>query len=391
MKTFFLRLFFLISINLFGQENEKSPFLDSISNIYSINGSQRIKNNLERIDQGITIGGYGEITYNQPKSKNGELDVQRLVLLFGYKFDDRVQFITEIEFEHVKEVYVEQAFVNYSISRNLNIKGGLMLIPMGITNEYHEPTTFNGVERPSMDGKIIPTTWREIGLGASGRIDDIGVKYQAYLFNGFLSHDGSVGKLKGTDGLRGGRQKGAKSSVDKFNLSAKIDFYNIPGLKLGLAGYFGRTQASEGSEAPIGSDIGVSMIGIDGRYNLSKFSMKAQYINAKLSDTELYNPLTGKDLGSTLNGYYFETSYNVLSLSARQKLDLFIRYEDFDTHAEVSGSLSRNPGYHRKEFTYGFSYHIAPGAVFKIDYQNKKTDNLNSSISQFNMGLGVWF
>ena len=39
-----------------------------------------------------------------------------------------------------------------------------MLIPMGITNEYHEPTLFNGVERPSIASVIIPTTWREIGV-----------------------------------------------------------------------------------------------------------------------------------------------------------------------------------------------------------------------------------
>ena len=50
----------------------------------------------------------------------------------------------------------------------LNLRGGLMLIPMGIVNEYHEPTTFNGVERPSLDSKIVPTTWREMGIGVSG-------------------------------------------------------------------------------------------------------------------------------------------------------------------------------------------------------------------------------
>ena len=63
----------------------------------------------------VTLGGYGEITYNQPEADNGELDVQRLVILVGYKFNDKAQFVTEIEFEHVEEVFVEQAFVNYSV------------------------------------------------------------------------------------------------------------------------------------------------------------------------------------------------------------------------------------------------------------------------------------
>jgi hypothetical protein len=83
---------------------------DSLVAAQQINGYQRILNNLSGIPQGVTIGGYGEVLYNQPTNLNGELDVQRLVMLFGYKFDNRVQFVTEIEFEHVKEVYIEQAF-----------------------------------------------------------------------------------------------------------------------------------------------------------------------------------------------------------------------------------------------------------------------------------------
>ena len=133
----------------------------------------------------VTLGGYGEITYNQPEALNGELDVQRLVLLVGYKFNDKAQFVTEIEFEHVNEVYVEQAFVNYSIGDNTSLRGGLMLVPMGIVNEYHEPTTFNGTERPSIDNVIVPTTWREIGVGVTGRFPEISLGYQAYVFNGF--------------------------------------------------------------------------------------------------------------------------------------------------------------------------------------------------------------
>ena len=80
----------------------------------------------------------------------------RMVLLFGYKFNDKVQFVTEIELEHVEEVYVEQAFLQYSLNDHVNLRGGLMLVPMGIINEYHEPTTFNGVDRPSVDKSIVP-------------------------------------------------------------------------------------------------------------------------------------------------------------------------------------------------------------------------------------------
>ena len=165
-------------------------------------------NNLVSSERGLSIGGYGEITYNNKEGSStpAEIDVQRLVMLFAYKFDDRTSFVTEIEFEHVKEVYVEQAFINYAVANGVNLRGGLMLVPMGIVNEYHEPTTFNGVERPSLDNKIVPTTWREMGIGVSGRINSASIRYQAYLMNGFLSY-GESHKLRGSDGLRKGSSK----------------------------------------------------------------------------------------------------------------------------------------------------------------------------------------
>ncbi|MCK5469477.1 MAG: hypothetical protein KAI99_13230, partial [Cyclobacteriaceae bacterium] len=131
-------------------------------------------NRMMQTDRKLTIGGYAQIDYNQPLNSdtynNGNLDVHRLVLLFGYKFNSRTQFITELEVEHVKEVFVEQAFLDYRINNYMNLRAGLMLIPMGIVNEYHEPPTFMGVERPMLDKYIVPTTWREIGAGITGNI-----------------------------------------------------------------------------------------------------------------------------------------------------------------------------------------------------------------------------
>ncbi|NOU47514.1 MAG: hypothetical protein HOO86_10685, partial [Bacteroidales bacterium] len=103
----------------------------------------------------LTIGGYGEVHFNQAMDaavvKNGTLDVHRMVLLVGYNFNTKVQFVSELEFEHVSEVLVEQAFMQYKLNSWISLRGGLLLIPMGIINEFHEPTTFNGVERPLID------------------------------------------------------------------------------------------------------------------------------------------------------------------------------------------------------------------------------------------------
>ena len=340
----------------------------------------------------MTVGGYAQVDYNQPEGDNGNLDVHRLVVLLGYKFNDKVQFVTEIEYEHVKELYVEQAFLQYTIADNVNLRGGLMLVPMGIVNEYHEPTTFNGVERPNVDKSIIPSTWREIGLGVSGKFDEASLRYQAYIFNGFASVN-ETKVLGGSNGLRNGRQKGAESTINTPNLSAKVDYYGIQGLRLGLSGYFGRTQAEDDIQEIDGADVGISMIGLDARYINRRFSARGQYIHAKLSDTEDYNTLYEANLGSELKGWYTEAAYNLLPLNKEQKLDAFVRYEKYDTHAATKDSgIDRDLAYNRNEWTTGLNYHIAPGAVVKADYQI--LDNAsegNEAKGQFNFGFGVWF
>lgn len=348
-------------------------------------------NNLNSINKGISIGGYAEITYNnlEGSSTPAEIDVQRLVMLFAYKFDDRTSFVTEIEYEHVKEVYVEQAFINYSVADGINLRGGLMLIPMGIINEYHEPTTYNGVERPSLDSKIVPTTWREMGIGVSGRINNASIRYQAYLMNGFLSY-GESHKLRGLDGLRKGRQKGAESVGTDVNFAGRIEYYGLPKLKLGVSYYTGNTQTTTPEIS--NTQIGLSMFGLDYRYVNGRLSSRGQLISASLSDTEAYNLAGNTDLGSAMGGYYAEGAYNLLPLDSRQKLDIFLRYENFNTHQKTAGNLIANDAFHRNETTFGLSYHLANGAVFKADYQSKGTAVEGSdAVGQFNLGLGVFF
>lgn len=392
MKNVLLVVALLISAMTFSQTVPDSLYTNPKQ---QENAAQRILSG--NVSSGVTVGGYGEITYNQPEGDNGELDVQRLVLLFGYKFNDKVQFVTEVELEHVEEVYVEQAFLQYSLSDRVNLRGGLMLVPMGIVNEYHEPTTFNGVERPSMDKSIVPTTWREIGVGVSGRFDELSLGYQAYVFTGFASVNGSK-VLGGKDGLRNGRQKGIQSTVDSPNLSAKLDYYGLPGLRLGLSGYVGRSQAQDDVEDIDGSSVGLSMVGLDARYAYKRIAARGQFVYAGLTDTEAYNDLyydldadPTLGLGNAMQGWYLEAAFNLLPLTKKQQLYAFARYEDYDTNAKVKGDLLVNDAFNRSEWTLGLSYKIAPGAVVKADYQFKDDATNNDLPNQLNFGIGVWF
>jgi len=356
------------------------------------------------INSKVQIGGYSQIDYNQPVNdgqiSNGKMDVHRMILLFGYRFNERTNFVTEIEVEHVKEIFIEQAFLNYEILPWLNFRSGLMLVPMGIINEYHEPPTFNGVERPNLDNAIVPTTWREIGAGFTGRIDRASLKYQFYLMNGFNGYNGS-GIFRGTDGLRKGRQKGAESFMSSPTLATKIDFYGVPGLKLGFSTYNGKSQSTMydglakndnyAINVADSSVIGISMIGFDARYVKGGFEARGQINLANIKNTEEYNSFTGKNLGSQLFGWYAEVGYNLLhSSESQQKLVPFIRYEKYNTHSKTEGNLLINGEFDRTDVTVGAGWWLSSGAVLKADYQFF-SNALQHSSGQFNMGIGIWF
>lgn len=372
----------LLTTVSFAQQDTKQDSLRVINRIGYNNASK------------LTIGGYVQIDYNEPDGvAPGKLDVHRLVMLFGYNFNEKVSFLTEIEFEHVKEVYVEQAFVNYSFNTAFNLRGGLMLVPMGYVNEYHEPPVFYGVERPGLDKYVVPTTWRELGIGATGNLQDISLRYQAYIFNGFISYKDGQGTLRGVDGLRKGRQKGAESVIHNPNLSFKLDYYGILGLKVGFAGYFGETQSDDPTIE--GSTVGVSMIGLNASYNIKNLGFRGQYIYSSLSGTEAYNELTGKDLGSKMDGYYLEAAYNFMPLINRnssKQLSLFSRYEAYNTHAATAGNLDKNKSFDRTDITFGCDFKIAPGVAVKADYQWRTDAEEGSDRSNlFNAGVGVMF
>ncbi|NOQ28099.1 MAG: hypothetical protein GQ564_22275 [Bacteroidales bacterium] len=354
----------------------------------------------------LHFGGYGQIDFNQPLDKdfrrNGTLDVHRLVIFAGYEFNSKTKFITEIEFEHVSEVYVEQAYLNYKLFDNMSVKGGLILIPMGIINEYHEPPSFNGVERPNVDKNIVPTTWREIGLGVDGRLSSASLRYQLYLVNGFNGYDGT-GNFKGSSGYRSGRQKGAESYISSPNVSAKIDYYGISGLKIGLSGYFGKSQSTlydgldKNDDVAIAtadsSVIGISMIGLDYRYSIFGFQTRGQLIYSKSTNVDQYNMFTGQDLGESMLGYYAELGYDIFhsNSSIQNELTPFFRFEKYNTHRSVVSGMMRNDAYDVTELVFGFAFKMDRGAAFKADYRMYKGADESEFNSMINLGIGVWF
>ncbi len=392
IKILFSTIALLAAVNIVAQT-------DSLKN-ETLNTVQRM---MQR-DAKLTIGGYGQIDYNQELSSgtkyNGNMDVHRMILLFGYKFSSKTSFYTELEIEHVKEIFVEQAFLQHKINSWLNFRAGLMLIPMGFVNEYHEPPSFNGVERPNIDKYVVPSTWREIGIGFSGRLTEYSIRYQLYVTNGFLGYDGEA-KFNGKSGLRSGRQKGAESIFSSPNITGKIDYFAVPGLRFGVSGYFGKSQSTAFNgidknddflmQSADSSVVGISMLGIDVQYNIKGFGFKGQFNYSQHSNTLAYNQFTDSDFGSLITGYYLEIAYNVFQkLQTKHELTPFVRYEDYNTQASVAEGITINNAYARQEYTFGLGWKMHPHAILKADYQIL-IDGSNNQRNFFNMGVGVMF
>jgi hypothetical protein len=406
-RKYFLSLLIILilTINL--------NFVSAQSEIQNNNKQQvNLAGQMLSSDKKLNIGGYAQIDYNQPFGnqtfQNGTLDMHRLVLLFGYRFTSKLSFVTEIEIEHVKEVYVEQAFINYAFNTYVNFRGGMVLIPMGIINEYHEPPTYNGVERPLIDKYIAPTTWREIGAGVTGSIPEVSLRYQAYVVNGFKSYVDGESFLNGKNGLRGGRQKGFESIIVFPNFAGRVEYYGVLGLNIGLSAYFGKTESTQynglqrddlpGIAIADSSIVSVSMGGIDIRYNRKGFGARAQFYYAGLSNSDQYNYFTTTDgipnnLGSSMYGYYLEFAYNVFYpvKKINGKLIPFIRYSNYDTQATVADCLIKDDSFNKTVITTGLGYWFMSQVAVKTDVQFVKSKTASNYTKLFNVGIAVMF
>lgn len=356
-------------------------------------------------DKGLSIGSYGEAHYNAPieegKFRNGTVDLHRVILFVGYKFNPKFQFFTEIELEHVNELAIEQAYLNYSFNSAFNVKAGVLLIPMGTINEFHEPTLFNGVERPFVDKFIIPTTWHEVGAGFHGLIKQASLKYQFYVVNGFKGY-GSSALFNGSNGLRNGRQAGSQAILRRPALTGKLSFYGLKGLTLEGSAYYGKSESSlydkvdRDDVAAVAhadsSSVDIFMAGVNFTYTIKGLQFTGVGNYTVLGNTGSYNAFGSTDLAREIFGYYGEISYNLkLRKSGYPQLIPFVRYAHFNTQHRVENGITINRANNREVLTCGFGFQITPGTIVKMDYQWLKSEAVAKPTGLFNLGIGYWF
>jgi hypothetical protein len=346
-----------------------------------------------------SVGGYGEVHYTNATGPNtpGIVNVRRFVLYLAHSFSEKLAVRSELELEDAKieggeaggEVALEQLYLDYLISPAFTMRAGLVLPPVGIVNEIHEPPTFNGVERPSFDRDVIPTTWREIGVGAVGAIPgSLGLSYRAYLVNG-LKADG----FSAASGIRGGRQEGREASFANPSVTGRLEWAR-PGLRLGGSFWYGGS-ANQDSLLGTGTfDNAIALVSADARYDVGPFMFRGVVANISVADADAINAVYGTQVGSRMAGGYVEAAYNVLSALApasAQRLNAFLRYENFDTQADVPSGVVKDETLARRITTLGLSYKPIYNVVFKGDYQLQRNRAGIGELDLMSLGVGYQF
>ena len=357
------------------------------------------------IKSGVSIGGYGEVLYDNFASKDqsgnpasGEdvITLLRAVVYLGYKFDQHFVLNTEIEYENAVvasdkggEAEVEFAYIDYMHAPAFNARTGLVLIPSGLINQLHEPTAYLGARRPDVETFIIPSTWREIGTGFYGTHGP--VSYQFYGVNGL-----NAAGYSADEGIHEGSQEGSEALAKSWAFAGRVDFTAMPGLLVGASVFSG--DAGQGQFTPSGQKISALTTVFDAHldWRWRGLWLRGLYAHTSVAQANLVNELNGfqgdESVGSRQEGWYVQAGYDVLSLVPGTRLSLipYARYEQYDTQAQVPVGYERNPANDITELTLGAAFQPIPQLILKADWQQRH-NAAKTGVNVWNVSLGYVF
>jgi hypothetical protein len=352
------------------------------------------------VSRGLSLGGYGEVTYSNTVSDtlgtSDTADAQRFILYTGYKFTDWLILNSEIEFEHGTtsatvssgsgSVSVEFLTLDFLAREWANARLGLVLVPMGFINEIHEPVYFHGVNRPEVERVIIPTTWREIGAGVFGHAGDF--TYRAYALSS-LNADGFS-----SSGIRNGRQQGNRSLVNSYASTGRLDWEPefVPGLLAGASVFAGGTTQDQ--EAFGNADGFLTLWDAHVQYRWRGLELRGLSAFGHLDDAKSISNANDTTVANQFQGHYVEAAYDVMPHIfpelERQYLAPFFRYENLDPQWHVPAGLERTRSVDTELYTVGLTYKPHPQVVLKLDYRNFEVAR-GERADDVNAGLGFVF
>ncbi|MDR2473884.1 MAG: hypothetical protein LBD53_10070 [Tannerella sp.] len=386
----------------------------------------------------LTLGGYGEASYtrnfysdrwqrytNATKYRHddshGRFDIPHAVFYVGYYFGKGWTFGSEIEFEHGGtesavemeaeetgeyeneierggEVALEQFWLQKSFSSALNIRAGHIIVPVGMTNQYHLPTEFFTVFRPEGENTIFPCTWHETGISIWGRWRSW--RYEAQFLPGL-----DADRFDSEGFISGGAGSPYEFKIaNSYAGLLRVDNYSVRGLRLGMTGYYGHSFNNSLTKNTKYQDYkGAVTIGtFDFQYRNASLIVRGNFDWAHLDDSDIItkfnksmpaaspSPKTAVASDAVATG--LEAGYDVLSLrrgtvAHERRLYIFGRYEYYDSMAQVEDEIMDYGWCGKKRMAVGFNYYPLNEIVIKGEFSKRfYTSQYNNEPS---VSLGV--
>ena len=393
-------------LDLLAREIDDMRLGDVAAPLESRHGLGPAASKVYAVNRGLSLGGYGEMLYadfanerenGTPSNARRQIDFVRQVLYVGYKFDDHLILNSEIEFEHAStsqagSVSVEFATLDAMLRREINLRAGLVLIPMGLINELHEPPVFLGARRPEIERRIVPSTWRANGIGVFGETAT-GLSYRAYLVESLRAD-----RFDGT-GLRNGRQNGSEALFESLAGTARLD-YTRSGVRAGASVFYGNT--SQGMKTMAGRSFDGRTAIYEGHVDAHVRGVRFRGLiaGANVDEADAINELRnltgnggGASVGSEQIGFYLEAGYDLWSRlrpETRFELVPYARYEELDSQSEVPAGYVKSAANADRITTVGAAFYPHPQVVVKADYQWLR-DDAQTGTDQWNAALGYLF
>lgn len=385
----------------------------------------------EEEDKRLEFEGYAVINYlnynwQTDSVRRANVDVERLAFEVEYKLTDRIRLEAEVEFEHGGtgstmefdkfeefgeyeqeieqggEVVLEKVAAEILIVPEFNVRLGHFYVPVGRLNSDYEPNDYFTTQRSEAEVNIIPGVWHETGIGVFG---DVGpLRYQAVLVNGL----DATGFSSAMWIVRGHQTKFEMANAENLAVAGRLDYRFMPELEVSVSGYFGNSADNRPKpDLNVPAHVGIGEMHVD--YNAGPLTLRGLALYGTLQNAaavsranrSLSNNLNAKrtPVGSAALGWFVEAGYDVLSFlspkaagdaSWSPELDLFARYDFYDTMYKVDAGIFDNPRWERTVWTGGINYRLAPGFVLKGQYSHRalglSADNIEDT---FSLGLGA--
>jgi hypothetical protein len=356
-----------------------------------------------------TLGGYADVMYNILSRQNldnpsrNSFGQQRLVPFIFADITDRIKFATEIEIERGGTnspqgdgtIQVEFAQLDYLVDEKINLRGGILLMPVGKFNLLHDSPLNDLVDRPMVSRIIIPSTWFEAGAGIYGTFYPTTLSkldYELYAVNGMTQTAGAITDL----GVRNARGSVSRDRDDSKAIVGRLAFSPMLGIEIAGSGYHGQYKPST---ATIGSG-NIDIFAVDWTLQRGPFEVIGEAAWVRISNNNATG-VAGNGIGPAgMFGYYVQGNYHFMPeilkrmapthFSDASTFTATVRWEQVDTDTDNRTTGGGNTLGNRRELdrvTVGLNFRPIEDMVFKINWQyNTQNDNARGIVPAGDLG-----